>query len=153
MPRKSKYETSIRHKLILVEGWARNGLTDDQIAKNLGIHPSTLYDYKNKYPKFSESLKKGKEVIDFEVENALLKSALGYEYKEQTVTRDGDIVTIKKQQAPNTTAQIFWLKNRKPKDWRDKQDMELSGGVEVNNPMSKLSVNDLERLAKLSDGE
>lgn len=87
-------------KLILLEGWARDGLTDKQIAKNIGIAESTLNEWKKKYSEFSKSLKKGKEVIDFEVENALLKNAL-----------KGD-----------TTAQIFWLKNRKSKQWRDSRD-------------------------------
>lgn len=79
---KSKWETHVKDKLILVEGWARDGLTDEQIAKNLGIGIRTLYEYKEKYPQFSQSLKKGKEVIDIEVENALLRRALGYRYTE-----------------------------------------------------------------------
>jgi transposase-like protein len=69
-----------------------------QIAKNIGITTSTLYEWKNKYPDFSEALKESKEVADFEVESALFKKA-----------KMGDV-----------TAQIFWLKNRKPKQWRDK---------------------------------
>lgn len=92
----------VKEKLILVEGWARDGLSDEQIANNLGIATSTLYDYKNKHSEFLEAIKKGKEVVDFEVENALLKSAL-----------EG-----------NTTAQIFWLKNRKPKEWREKIEQQ-----------------------------
>ena len=70
---KSKYFTHVEPKLILIEGWARDGLTDEQIADNLRIHISTFYDYKKKYSEFSEALKKGKEIVDYEVENALLK--------------------------------------------------------------------------------
>ena len=70
--------------LMLLEAWARNGLTDEQIAENMGISCSTLYDWKNKYSDISESLKRGKEVVDVLVENALFKRALGYEYKEVT---------------------------------------------------------------------
>ncbi len=92
---KSKWK-DIKEKLTLIEGWAREGLTDEQIANNLDISTSTFYEYKNKYSEFSESLKKGKEIIDFEVENALLKNAL-----------DG-----------NVTAQIYWLNNRKPQQWK-----------------------------------
>lgn len=99
---KSRWE-DVKDKLVLVEGWARSGLTDEQIAHNLGIGYTTFKDYKNKYPTFLTALKKGKEVVDFEVENALLKSAL-----------EG-----------NTTAQIFWLKNRKPKEWRDKVEQQI----------------------------
>lgn len=71
-----------------------------------------------------EALKKGKEVVDMEVENALLKSALGFEYQEEAITTKGDVVTVKKFERPNITAQIFWLKNRKPSVWRDKQEIE-----------------------------
>jgi hypothetical protein len=84
--------------LTLLQGWARDGLTDAQIAHNCGIRVCTLYDWKNKYPEISDALKKGKEIVDFEVENALLKRA-----------KQGDV-----------TAQIFWLKNRRPEKWRDK---------------------------------
>ncbi len=88
--------------MILLEGWARDGLTDEQIAHNMGISVATLYDWKKKFPEISETLKKGKEVIDYEVESALLRAAL-----------EG-----------NTTAQFFWLKNRRPDKWRDKREVE-----------------------------
>ena len=110
-------------KLILLEGWARDGLTDEQIAKNIGIATSTFYEWKKKELEFSEALKKGKEVIDFEVENALLKRALGYEYEEETYENGILTKKVKKQVAPDTTAQIFWLKNRQVKKWRDKVEI------------------------------
>lgn len=107
-------------KLILLEGWAREGLTEEQIAHNMKISVKTLYNWKNKELQILQALKKGKEVVDFEVENALLKRALGYEYEE--LTYESGILTkkVKKQVPPDTTAQIFWLKNRKPSSWRDK---------------------------------
>ena len=108
-------------KLTLLEGWARNGLTDEQIAHNMGIVTSTFYEWKKKYPKFSEVLKKNKEVVDLEVENALLKSAL----------------------SGNITAQIFWLKNRKAKEWREK--VEVTNNTEELNKVREL-------LTKISDG-
>ena len=77
---KSKYFTHVEPKLKLVECWARDGLTDEQIANNLGIAYSTLREYRDKYSALSAALKKGKEIVDYEVENALLKRALGYEY-------------------------------------------------------------------------
>ena len=129
MPRISKYEEwekndEISEKLILVEGWSRDGLSQQQIANNLGINVDTLIEYKKKYSDFSEALKKGKEIVDFEVENSLLKKALGYTVtlNKQKVTKDGDVVDIQEDVhvAPDTTAQIFWLKNRKPDKWRDK---------------------------------
>ncbi|KEI10533.1 transposase [Clostridium sp. K25] len=159
---KSKYETNVKDKLILVEGWARNGLTDEQIAKNLGIGYSTLKEYKKKYPAFLAALKKGKEVIDFEVENALLKRALGYKYKEVTKelvrdpeTKEEELKVTKeviKEVVPDTTAQIFWLKNRKPEEWRDKQNIEHSGNMNVNNPFENLTTEQLLKLAGEDDG-
>lgn len=99
----SKWE-EVKDKLILVEGWARDGLTDEQIANNLGIGKTTFYRMCKKHVELLEHLKKGKEIIDYEVENALLRNALN----------------------GNTTAQIFWLKNRKPKQWKDKVNVESS---------------------------
>lgn len=96
---KGKYEYwRTTDGLILLQGWARYGLTDEQIAHNIGIRRTTLYDWKNKYLDINDALKKGKEIVDYEVENALLKRA-----------KQGDV-----------TAQIFWLKNRRPEKWRDK---------------------------------
>lgn len=122
--------------LLLIEGWARDGLTDEQIAHNMGIAESTLYEWKKQFPEFSESLKRGKEVVDRMVENALLKRALGYEYQEQKIVvseKDGKRVeTTIKQVIPDVTAQIFWLKNRKPDEWRDKpESKEVNGGVVI----------------------
>ena len=91
-----------KDKLILLEGWSRSGLTIEQIANNMGIDDATLYRQKNKSSDICKAIKKGKEVVDFEVENALLKNALN----------------------GNVTAQIFWLKNRKKHDWREKVNIE-----------------------------
>ena len=112
-----------KDKLILLEGWARDGLTDEQIAKNIGINRTTLYDWKKKETNIADALKKGKEIIDFEVENALLKRALGYEYEEETYENGILTKKVKKQVPPDTTAQIFWLKNRQVKKWRDKVEI------------------------------
>lgn len=114
-------------KLILLEGWARDGLTNEQIANNIGINVKTLYDWKNKESNICNSLKKGREVSDYEVENALFKKAIGYTIKlnKQKVTKDGDVVDIEEEVhvPPDTTAQIYWLKNRKPKEWRDRVEV------------------------------
>ena len=143
----SKYEewvnnNEIKDKLVLVEGWSRDGLTQKQIADNLGINVDTLIEYKKKYPDFSEALKKGKEVVDIEVENALLKRALGYTITlyEEKVDKDGCVHNLKKDvHVPgDTTAQIFWLKNRKPKNWKDKQNSENTSD-DVNNRIIKIS--------------
>lgn len=142
MARPSKYESHVLPKLNLVESWARDGLVDEQIAHNLGINVSTLYDYKNKYPEFSEALKNGKDDIDVQVENALLKRAIGYEYVEVTeeLMESGNMKVTKrvtKQVVPDTTAQIFWLKNRRPQAWRDKQDIGLEGDLNIKVSLPK----------------
>ena len=129
-------------KLTLLEGWSRDGLTNEQIAKNIGINVKTLYDWKNKESNISNALKKGKEVVDIEVENALLKRALGYTITlyEEKVDKDGCVHNLKKDvHVPgDTTAQIFWLKNRKPKNWKDKQNSENTSD-DVNNRIIKIS--------------
>lgn len=132
---KGKYEYWLTPEgLVLLEGWARDGLTDEQIAHNMGIASSTLYDWKKRYPEISESLKRGKEIVDRQVENALLKRALGYEYEEVKEKFEGNVMTertvIKKEAIPDITAQIFWLKNRKPGDWRDKREPEDTTAIE-----------------------
>ena len=113
----------LKDKLILIQGMARDGLTQQQIANNLGISIDTLIENKKKYPEFNNALKKGKEIVDFEVENALLKRALGYEYEEETYENGILTKKVKKHVPPDTTAQIFWLKNRQVKKWRDKVEI------------------------------
>lgn len=150
--------------LLKIEAWARNGLTDEQIAHNMGIRRSTLYEWKKKFPVISDTLKKGKEVVDIQVENALLKRALGYTFTEVTKERVIDydpktgeaigshmeiVKEVTKEVQPDVTAQIFWLKNRKPDVWRDRKDLGLSG--EINNPMAGLSTKELKKL--IENGE
>lgn len=153
---KGKYEQWLTEEgLLQLEAWARNGLTDEQIAHNMGIAYSTLRVWRDKYSALSAALKRGKEVVDIQVENALLKRALGYSYKETTresqfnpQTEQYEMVVTKevtKEVVPDTTAQIFWLKNRKPDEWRDKKDVEHSGSV--NNPFAALSTEQLLKLA------
>ncbi|HEO6731922.1 TPA: helix-turn-helix domain-containing protein [Streptococcus agalactiae] len=110
--------------LLLISGWAKDCLTEEQIANNIGISRSTLNEWKKKFSVISDTLKQNKEIADRQVENALHKTALGFYYEEDMVTNQGDVVRVKKYSKPNTTAQIFWLKNRKPADWRDKQEIE-----------------------------
>ena len=122
-PTKAK-EWLSEEKLELVSYWAKQGLIDTQIAENMGIAPSTLYEWKKKYSELSDALKDGKEVADAQVFNALHQSAIGFHYLEEVVTNTGEVVTVKKYSKPNVTAQIYWLKNRVPDDWRDKQEIE-----------------------------
>ncbi|WP_313890761.1 transposase [Psychrobacillus sp.] len=186
--RKSKYETHVEIRLFEIECWARDGLIDEQIANNLGVAYSTFREYVKEYSALSTALKRGKEIIDYEVENALLKRALGYEYREKKYAQvemseqehyaliqvavikfklDNPEATLEeihlvelqvskyksmlveektKEVSPDTTAQIFWLKNRRPDKWRDKQDIQHSGSMEINNPLKGLSTEDLKKL-------
>lgn len=156
---KGKYEQWLTEEgLLQLEAWARNGLTDEQIAANMGICRDTLIQWKKKYSDISDTLKRGKDIVDIQVENALLKRALGYSYTEVTKeaqfnpqTEQFEMIVTKevtKEVQPDTTAQIFWLKNRKPEEWRDKKDVEHSGSV--NNPFAALST---EQLLKLAGGD
>lgn len=148
----SKYESNVEPNLILVEKWARDGATEVEIANKLKIGYSTFREYKKKHPALLAALKKGKEVVDTEVENALLKRALGYEYEEivTEIADDGSSKTrtIIKREKPDTTAQIFWLKNRMPELWRDKTHVETEAKVEAKiSPYTNLSTEELKALA------
>lgn len=129
---KSKYETDVKPRLVEIEAWKRDGLTDEQIFKNLGISRDTFYKYKEKYSDFSEAIKKGKEVADIEVENALFKRAIGYKYKEVIKEvkeiygkKTTYVKEVIKEMPGDVAAQIFWLKNRKSSKWKDKQDIDI----------------------------
>lgn len=146
--RRGKYEDWLTEDgLLKVQGWARDGLSNEQIAHNIGINKDTLYEWQKRFSDFSDALKKGKEVVDREVENALLKRAMGYEYDEVTqepvTDKDTGITEMRvtkrvtKQIVPDVTAQIFWLKNRKPDEFRDKRDVELSGHVDLGSIIEK----------------
>ena len=124
--------------LLKITGWARDGLIDKQIARNMGVSYTSLKDWKNQFPAIAEALRKGKEVVDREVENALFKSAIGYtqtirkpvkvrdvEYDPETGRKVREVerwVAVEEEihVPPQVTAQIFWLKNRRPDQWRSK---------------------------------
>ena len=119
--------------LTLVAGWALDGLIDKDIAHNMGISTVTLYEWKKLYPKFANALKRTKEVADRRVENALYKRAMGFTYDEVT-NDEGKIKTVTKTVSPDTTAMIFWLKNRMTHRYRDVKPIELTGseGKDLN---------------------
>lgn len=106
----------------------------EQIAHNMGVADSTLRLWMGKFQTISAAIKKGQQPIDIEVENALLKKALGFTYEE--IQEDTETLTngkkrtlvrkITKTVPPDTVAAIFWLKNRKPVQWRDKPEPPIS---------------------------
>ena len=121
---KSKWDEYVKPKLFLIECWKRDGLSDEQICKNLGVSTTVFKEYKKKYPTLVTALKKGKEVADYEVENALFKRACGYLVDEKTVETNeyGETKTkiVTKHISPDVGAACFWLKNRVNKKWRDR---------------------------------
>ncbi|MCI1912949.1 MAG: terminase [Schleiferilactobacillus harbinensis] len=160
---KGKYqEWQTPERLALLEGWARDGLTDEQIAHNIGVRRETLYAWKKAHPNISNALKKGKEIVDQMVAGSLIRRALGmtvtnttykmvplredvlearrtrwrneYQLDHPELTRKQlvqasienvptyekiPIIVNENELAPDTSAQIFWLKNRKPELFRD----------------------------------
>jgi len=141
----TKYEKDFPER---AEKYMSEGHTEAQLAKHLGISVATLENYKIKYVEFLEALKRGKIPIDDEVEAALYRRALGYNYDEVHYEKTGKadlsikltddeisgiktdpnfkVRVITKHVLPDVTAQIFWLKNRRPLDWRDKKDIDLN---------------------------
>lgn len=113
--------------LLLLEGWARDGLTDEQIATNMGIGVRTLYSYYDSFEQISQAVKKGRAPVDFIVENALFKRATGYDWEETTTEIDTNgkkhIKKITRHVPPDVGAIVFWLKNRRRDKWRDRPDL------------------------------
>lgn len=153
MGAKGKYEKWLTDEgLLRIKGWARDGLNDEQITDKLGISLSTFYDWQNKFPQFSEAIKDGKAPVDTEVENALLKSALGYyvtvkkPIKLKTKRQLAGKGTIEEERIeyadeqvyvqPQVVAQLFWLKNRKPAQWREKPVPDV---VQVDSPVDEIT--------------
>lgn len=133
--------------LIKIQGWARKGLSNDQIAENMGIDRATLYRWADKYSDFRDALKRTKEITVYEVEDAMFKAAKGYFVEEtKTITnKDGKtlrIETNKKWIPPNTTAQIFYLKNKDPDNWRERNDLSLTASNGVLESLLELKHGD-----------
>ncbi len=162
---KGKYEEWLQPEgLLKIESWSRNGLTKEDIAHNMGISLTTLKDWSKKYPPISTALKRGKEVADFRMENALYERGLGgihevkktfkvkhsyYDEQGRKCEKEELVTAIDEVYVPgDTTAQIFWLKNRKPEQWRDKQNMEISGKVDTGNPYAGLTTEELKKLIR-----
>ena len=166
---KGKYQEWLtKDGLLRVEGWARDGLIDKQIAQNMGISSQTYYEWQKAYPELSDAIKKGKAPVDREVENALLKRALGFQYTETTeeiyttgekdangqpVIKERHIRKVTKEMPPDTAAIFIWLKNRMPERWRDKPvinetqkaiDSMLSYAQILSSPQPNRSITDIE---------
>lgn len=152
--RRGKYKDWLTEdNLLRIEGWARDGLSSEQIAHNMGISVTTLRDWMAKYDLISTAIKKGKAPVDLEVENAMYKSAIGYKeivrvpIKVKTKKQLKDKGTIEEEHIeyvdeeryiePKVAAQIFWLKNRRPSKWKDKPTAETEKDDALLNMLRK----------------
>lgn len=130
-------------KLELLRSWSRDGYTYEDIARKIGISVPTLRGWREKFPEIDKALKVGREMIDYKVENALLKAALGYKVKEtkviiETNRKNGDVVstireTTERDVAPNVTACQVWLYNRLPEKWKRNRDKVIELSDEDNS--------------------
>ncbi|MGY0373230.1 transposase [Clostridium sp. JNZ J1-5] len=131
LERPSKWETNILPRLNDIREWCMEGLTNEEMSKRLDINPDTWYRYMKEHTILSELVQASKAVMDTKVENALLKTALGYEYEEIKTIIEEDkngkkrtrIEKTKKYMPPNPAAQAFWLKNRKKDEWGDRKEI------------------------------
>lgn len=131
---------------IVVEALARLGWTEDRMAEKIGVALSTLALWKTNYKEFSDALKNGKEEPDDLVEKSLFERATGYTYDSEKIVvlsmgqglgSETERVPIKEHCPPDVTAQIFWLKNRRPDRWREKAEVEHSGTVQIIDDIPK----------------
>ena len=155
MGAKPKYTEWLTHDgLLRIEGWARDGLSLAQIAHNVGVADSTFRRWKEENEALSAAIKRGNAPVDLEVENAMLKSALGH---KETVRKAVKVKTEKQKVGegkiveehieyvdeeiyipPQVVAQIFWLKNRRPDKWKDKVEQTVITEVEDLTPLVEM---------------
>lgn len=122
-----KYSPEIVDKIIK---YLKQGTSITTTCDLVKISVETFYDWKKNKPEFSERVKAATAIPDQKVENAFFKSALGFKYKEKTVDNERKTVRITtKTVPPNGSNALNWLKNRKPTEWRDKQEIDHSGTV------------------------
>lgn len=137
----AKFHTE--QNLLIVKSMVRKGWTNDEIADYIGITQSTFYEWQKKHPEFSEVLKEPKEYCVAKVENAVFARATGIEktiHEKETVTVEKDgkktVTTTEKDGVcyypPDTRAAIFYLTNRAGKDWKQKQQTEVTGNLSVD---------------------
>lgn len=120
-----------------IESWSRDGLSMEQMAHNIGIHPETWRKWRDRYPEMQQAVDTGQRPLNFEVENQLLKKCFGFEHAEEQAVKDkdGDITVkrVMKYYPPDTTALIFWLKNKKPDIWGDvyRQQVQIENAEDI----------------------
>ncbi len=134
--RPTKYKTAYNAQ---AEKLCKLGATDAELADFFEVCEDTIYEWKKVHPKFSESIKKGKTLADANIADSLYQRAKGYSHKAvkifptggEKLNEEGEkesaplLVPYTEHYPPDTTAAIFWLKNRQPKKWRDKQEVDI----------------------------
>ena len=139
-----KYQDWLTEDGILkISAWARKGLSNEQIAENIGVSRKTFQEWLKKFPELKEAVRESKEVVDIHVENALFKKCVGYtvEVRKNMKIRTSDgeeIVPVTEEVyvAPDTNAQKFWLQHRKPEDWgKAAEEIETAGN---ENPVVEI---------------
>lgn len=133
MARPSKYQPEFAAQALKL---CRLGATDKELADFFGVSEQTVNAWKDAHHEFLESLKEGKGLADAEVADKLYKRATGYEHAAVKIVANANsgqehIVHYTERYPPDTTAAIFWLKNRRPDLWRDKTEQQLSGHVAI----------------------
>lgn len=170
--RKDSYEKRVKPKLELVTGWCRRGLTKEQISENLGISVQSFDNYMKRYEEFADAVDKGREPCEIHIENALVKRALGYSYKEVTRERKqvfnpatGDmeyklVVTksVTKHVVPDVGAQQYYLEHRAPKRWEKVpstyiDSVQVNADIQsiadlLNNPLPERKIGDEEQVTQ-----
>lgn len=158
MARQNKYLTHVLPNMELIKAWARRGAIEEDIARNLNVGVSTFSMYKNKYPELKEALAQTKDPADLKVENALYNNATGFWYFEEQAFKCKRVyyddegrkceeeelksIEVQRFKPGETSAQCFWLKNRRPDLWKDKHDIEHTGEI-INNPFKDMTTEEL----------
>ena len=145
--RKSSYQDAFANQALKL---ALLGAKDEELADFFGVDVSTINRWKKKYPEFCESLKKGKDIADSNVASKLYNRAIGYDFEEtHTVRKNGLVVGekhIKKHQPADTTAAIFWLKNRQPEKWRDRKELQI--GNQLGDDLESMTDEELRSIIR-----
>lgn len=152
--RPTKFNEAITEKILQL---CTAGKTTDQIAEIIGVNPRTIYNWMSSKPEFYQSLKESKQAADEIVEASLFHRATGYRdsWEKEVVTKDGQVVTVTEELRvpPDTTAAIFWLKNRQPENWRDKTEVEVSALKTMSDEDLKKHLEELRKRQLQSGGE
>lgn len=128
MGRPTKFKPEMIGKIkVLIE----HGFTEQEIADQLDISRESLDTYKNSNKLLFDTIKSAKDIADDAVETSLWKRASGMRLKKQVLSKSGEIVEVEEEIPPDATSMIFWLKNRRRDQWRDRHDVAVEGSADI----------------------